>query len=311
MTDTAPLRISANGFYDMKPEVYHADPCARPSLSSGIISTIVTDTLADAKWKHPRLNPVLEEEDNTRFDLGSVAHELLLGRGSGIVIIEADDWRKKDTQEQRDEALKAGKQPCLSKVYEQASEMVAAARAVLGQDEENADAFTNGVAEQVAIAALPTMHGDLMCRAMIDWRMIERPTIYDYKTFAPGADPDGFVKYLFREGRDVQDPFYSMVTAAVLGIDWRAVEFRYVVQSPKPPYVLSVIELDEQARAFAHERTQWAMDQWALAGRAGVWWGYRPRTHYVAPPSYEMMNWAAKRAADELADGLDMRAAQN
>lgn len=308
MTDSTDLRISEPGFYDMKPEQYHADPCARPSLSSGIVSTIISDTLADARWKHPRLNPLLEEEDSTNYDLGSVAHELLLGRGAGIVVIEADDWRKKDTQQQRDDALAANKQPCLLKVYEQATAMVSAARAQLAEDEDNADAFTAGFAEQVAIASLPTVHGDLMCRVMMDWRMAARPAIYDYKTFAPGADPDRFVKYLFREGRDVQDPFYSMVLGAVLGLDWRAVEFRYVVQSPKPPYVLSVIELDEQARAFAHERATWAMEQWALAGRAGKWWGYRPRTHYVAPPSYEMMNWAAKRAADDFAAALDERA---
>ncbi|MBA2684741.1 MAG: hypothetical protein H0U66_09645 [Gemmatimonadaceae bacterium] len=293
----------------MTPDVYHADPCKRPSLSSSIISTIITDTVADAAFKHPRLNPELEPDDKTQYDLGSVAHELLLGRGAGIVVIDAEDWRKADTKAQREEAIRAGKQPCLVAVHEQATAMVAAARKQLQDDPENRDAFTNGVAEQVAIAKLPTSQGPLYCRTMIDWRMNDAPRIYDYKTFAPGADPDGFVKYLFREGRDVQDPFYSMVFAELEGIDWQQVEFRYVVQCPKPPYILAVIELDEQARAFAKERVDWAMERWAADGKAGRWSGYLPRTHYVGAPPYEMTSWAAKRLADEHAAALDERAA--
>ncbi|TKD50552.1 PD-(D/E)XK nuclease-like domain-containing protein [Sphingomonas baiyangensis] len=304
-----PTRIEAPGFYDLPAAEYHADPCKRPSVSSGIISTIVDRTLADAKWKHPRLNPELEEEDRTQFDLGSVAHELLLGRGSGIVVIDADDWRTKAAKEGREAAIAAGRQPCLTKVYEQAEAMAAAARQQLADDADNADAFTNGVPEQVAIWMEETSAGAIYCRSMMDWRMNARPAIYDYKTFAPGPDPDGFVKYLFREARDVQDPFYSRGLAKLIECDWRDVEFRYVVQDPKPPYTLAVIQLDEQAREFAHERTMWAIERWASAGRAGRFEGYRPRTHYVAPPSYEMVAWAAKRQADEFADALDQRAA--
>lgn len=302
-------RIETPGFYDLPADEYHADPCKRPSLSSGVLSTIIDRTLADARQKHPRLNPDLEPEDSTKYDLGSVAHELLLGRGSGIVVIDADDWRTKVAKEQRDEAIAAGKQPCLAKVYDNASAMTEAARAYLAEDPENRDAFTNGYPEQVAACQLPTSSGPIWCRAMMDWRMADAPRIYDYKTFAPGPDPDGFVKYLFREGRDVQDPFYSAILAEIEGIDWQQVEFRYVVQDPNPPYVLSVVQLDEQARAFSRARMDWGMERWAAAGRAGRWEGYRPRTHYVAAPAYEMTNWEAKRLADELADALDDRAA--
>ncbi|AYJ85755.1 hypothetical protein D3Y57_06950 [Sphingomonas paeninsulae] len=302
-------RIESPGFYEMRPERYHADPCKRPSLSSGIISTIITDTVADAAYKHPRLNPEIENDDKTAYDLGSVAHELLLGRGAGIVVIEADNWTKNDTKAQREAAIEANKQPCLRKVYDQAEAMVKAARIQLADDPENRDAFVEGVAEQVAIAQLPTAQGKLWCRSMLDWRMTDAPRIYDYKTFAPGPDPDGFVKYLFREGRDVQDPFYSMILAEIEGCAWNDVEFRYVVQNPKPPYVLAVIELDEQARQFAKQRVEWAMERWAKDGRAGKWSSYRPRTHYVAAPAYAFTAWDAKMLADELADSLDERAA--
>lgn len=308
--DAPSSRIAAPGFYDLAPEAYHADPCERPSVSSGIISTIVTDTLAAARWKHPRLNPDLEPDDNTNYDLGSVAHELVLGKGSGIVVIDADDWRKKDTQEQRDAALEAGRQPCLAKVYEQACAMRDAAREQLAHDPENRDFFeAPGVSEQVAIWGHETDAGNIFCRAMMDRRLLERPAIYDYKTFKPGADPDGFVKYLFREGRAVQDPFYSMGLCKLLGTNWFRAEFRYVVQSPDAPYVLSVIQLDEQARDLAWQQTSWALEVWGKALRDGHFPGYRPRTHYVAPPPYEVTRWDDRMAADQHADALDARAA--
>lgn len=302
-------RIDAPGFYDLPADAYHADPCPRPSVSSGILSTILTDTLADARFKHPRLNPDLEPEDNTKYDLGSVAHELLLGRGSGIVVIDAADWKKKDSQAQRDAALLEGKQPCLVGVYEQATAMVAAAREQLADDPENFDAFTNGVPEQVAACQLPTDVGALWCRCMMDWRMHDRPAIYDYKTFKPGADPDGFVTYLFREGRDVQDPFYSNILATLLERDWQDITFRYVVQSPDAPYVLSVVELDAAARQLANERMTWALERWGRAGRLGRWEGYRPRTHYASPPPFVFTRWEERMMADQHADALDARAA--
>lgn len=305
------------GFHSISEEAYHADPAITPSLSSGVLSKIVLGTLADAREAHPRLNPAYESADSTKFDLGSVAHTLLLGKGQDIAVIDAEDWRTKAAKEARDEAIKQNKQPCLLSTYETAECMVATARDQLSADPANRDAFNPrmGVPEQVAIAALDTLSGPILCRAMVDWQQNVVPTgnehaliVYDYKTFAPGADPENFVRYLFREARDVQDPFYRMILAKLLMLDpQRDIAFRFVVQSPKPPYLLSVIELDMQAAEFAFERAAWGMQQWAAANRDNAWPGYLPRTHYVSPPNYELHRWAEKMNAGELAGALDAR----
>ena len=142
------------GFHQISEEAYHADPASSPSLSSGVLSKVVGSTLAEARWAHPRLNPLYESEDSTKFDLGSVAHTLLLGKGQEIAVIDAGDWRGGDAKKARATAIGQGKQPCLIGVFEEAEGMAARAREQLADDPDNRDAFTDacGVAEQVAIA---------------------------------------------------------------------------------------------------------------------------------------------------------------
>lgn len=306
------MKITTDGFYDIPEPEYHADPCATPSLSSGVVSTIVSDTMAEARWKHPRLNPLLEEKDETKFDLGNIAHSLLLTPSRNIMPIDAADWRNKAAKEARDEAIELGSLPCLLHVYEQAEAMVSAARLQLDADPDNADAFVagKGVAEQTVIATLPSPFGPVVCRTRNDWRDLTRPIITDYKTKRDGADPEAFARYLFNEARDVQDPFYSLVLAAVLGIDPREVEFRFVVQSASPPYVLSVVQLDDQAREFAFERVRYAIGKWAQARAENRWPGFRPRTHFVAAPPYALTRWSEKIMAEDMADQLDQRTAE-
>ena len=311
-------KISQPGIYDMPEAEYHADPCITPSLSSGIASKIIDTTLAEAKFNHPRLNPLLEMDDpsETGYDLGSVLHKLVLGVGPEVEVIDAPTWQTKAAKEARVAAFAAHKQPILIHNYEKAEVMVARLFEQLPNDPDNADAFNpaTGKGEQTAIAVLPSPSGDVMCRARCDW--LARPTpdsaiIYDYKSWQMGCDPEDFIKYLFREGRDIQDPFYTLVTAAALGIDPQKIEFRFVVQSAKEPHLISVVQMDDQARGFAFERTRYAIEKWGHAMQSGQWPGYRPRTHFVAAPPYEFTKWAEKLAAEEFADQLDERASEN
>jgi hypothetical protein len=302
------VEITGPGFYDLPAEEYHADPAPRPSLNAGVITRILTDTLADAKQAHPRLKDASlepdEEEDDKKFDLGSVAHELLLGKGSGIEVLDFADYRSKAAQEARKAAIANGLQPCLRKLYVKAEAMVAAARQQLADDPENSDAFTNGTGEVVCLAQHQTQHGKMWGRCMLDWRMNDGVRIYDYKTFKPGADPEGFVKYLAREARDIQDPWYSRNVAAVLGCDWTDIVFRFVVQSPDPPYMLSVVELPADDREWSSERVDWALRKWADAARSGRFRGWVPRTNYVGIPTWAKVDWENRVHSDRLAEEM-------
>lgn len=314
-----PGPVQGPGYYDFTDAEYHADPAPRASGSSSVLAELLTGPALLAKESHPKLRTPPEkietadgeedapEEDNKKFDLGSVAHELLLGKGAGIHVIDAKDWRKKAVREERAEAIANGNQPCLIAMFEKAQVMVAAARVQLGDDPDNCDAFTNGRGEVSLFWKEPTKPGKMWMRARLDWQMDDRRRVYDYKTFARGADPEKFNRWMVGAGKDIQDPFYSRGVAAIEGCDWEDITFRFVVQDTEFPYLLSVIELADErdleksqgGRRWSYERSQWAIDKWAACAATQIYRGFIPRTHQVSAPAWAQSEWERRRRLDE------------
>ena len=112
--------IDAPGIYDLTAAEYHADPCVAPSLSSGVAWELLTRSPLHAWAKHPRLNPDFEPDHSAKFDLGTAAHTLILGKGDQIHVIDAPDYRTKEAQGQRATAILDGKTPLLTWQYERA-----------------------------------------------------------------------------------------------------------------------------------------------------------------------------------------------
>lgn len=112
-----PLRLGV-GVHDISLADYLADPCEQPSLRSSDINTILRRRPAHMKAWHPRLSdePQLAIKKATkRMDLGSVVHELVLGRGSGFCVIDPTSFptkkgaasKSKNTEGYREAALQA------------------------------------------------------------------------------------------------------------------------------------------------------------------------------------------------------------
>ena len=120
--------ITEPGFFpDMPADEYHSDPCPKPSLNQSLAKVLLDRSPLHAWYQHPRLNPNYERNGETKFDLGTCAHAMLIGRGKEIVPIPFDDWRSKAAKEAREDAALSGKQAVLQSQYERAAEMVAAA----------------------------------------------------------------------------------------------------------------------------------------------------------------------------------------
>jgi hypothetical protein len=78
------------GIYtDMTAADYHADPCPNPSLTQSVAKVLLQRSPLHAWHAHPRLNPDYQHDDATKFDIGNIAHKMLLGRGKEIVVLEA------------------------------------------------------------------------------------------------------------------------------------------------------------------------------------------------------------------------------
>ena len=101
------------GFHSITPDNYHADQHSDKgaSLNSGTIKTMLTKSPRHAWESHPRLNPNYVRSDERKFDLGKIAHDLLLRDGAFLEVVEADSYRTKVAKEARAAALDAGRIP--------------------------------------------------------------------------------------------------------------------------------------------------------------------------------------------------------
>src|SRR5258708_36421550 len=99
---------------------YHSDPCVRPSLSSSIAHTLVTQSPRHAWLEHPRLGGSKDSiaKRTKTMDEGQILHKLLLGAGAKFEMVVADDWRTNASKESRAAIEAGGKIAVLAKNFE-------------------------------------------------------------------------------------------------------------------------------------------------------------------------------------------------
>jgi hypothetical protein len=272
MTD--PLVISAPGIYDQIPAVvYHADPTPTPSLSSSIAKRLCLDSPRHAWYEHPRLSPQPVREERESFDIGTVAHALLLEQQTGVIVVDAPDWRTKAAREARDAAPATRRVALLARHWAAVQAMVGTAREQLdAQRDGGAAMFTDGRPEQTLI----WQEEDIWCRARLDW--LRPGGIDDYKTTDGSANPERWTRSLFFAGYDLQAAFYLRGLKAITGED---VTFRFAVQEIYPPYALSVIGLGPDALMLAEKKILYALEVWRRSLAENSWPGYPTRTCYA------------------------------
>jgi len=256
--------ITEPGLYDMSNAEYHADPVPGGSLSSSGAKKLIAKTPAHFKWDldHP-------QEHKDVFDFGTAAHSVILeGDESGLEVIDAPDWRKKDAQDAKEKAYAAGKTPLLTKELGKVRDMAAAIR----NHPEAMFLLSDGVPEKSGFAQHDT---GVWLRARFDWLPNKRGRgviIPDFKT-AESADPRKFRKSAADYGYHQQDPFYRDV-AKLLGLaDDPA--FVFVVQEKTAPYLVNVIELNEEAVNMGRALNEHAIRTYMTCKTTGVWPGYQ------------------------------------
>ncbi len=121
--------------FDFPGADYFADPTPTPSLTQSIAKILLERAPAHARLAHPRLNPDWQPDEPTKYDIGNIAHTLLLGRGKDLVVIEGDDWvkDKKAKGKARAAAQADGKLGVLSRDLAIGAAMAAAAREQLAE----------------------------------------------------------------------------------------------------------------------------------------------------------------------------------
>lgn len=268
------------GIHDIPSEVYESDPCEKPSLSSSIAKILLNESPLHAWAAHPQLNPNFEREDKEIFDLGTVAHALMLQGLSIAVVLEFDDWKKKEARIARDILRADGKIPILSKHWGRVQNMVTSGHKQLEAHREAKNAFTGGKPEQTLVWA--DDHG-VVCRARLDWLHDSRLIIDDYKSTGMSVNPENLDRMMVSAGWDVQAAFYRRGIYKLFG---KEAEFRFICQEAQDPHALSVVGVGPDFQWIGEKKVQKAIDLWAECTRTNKWPGYSDRITYPTLPPW-------------------------
>ncbi len=270
MTDVATIPdttlVNAAGLFNIAASEYHADPCEQPSLSSSIARILINQSPAHALIAHPRLNHDYESSDEAKFDLGTVAHGVLLEGDGSVEIIDAADWRTNAAKDAAVVARAKGRTPLLAKDWARVEAMTTSARKQLEYVDADPPLFTDGRPEQTLV----WQEDGVTCRCLIDWLRDDRATVDDYKTTAASAEPGAWTRTMLNIGADVQVAFYLRGLEA-LGF---YPEWRYVVQENYAPYALSVVTIGPAMLARAAEKVDAAIEKWRECITSGNWPAY-------------------------------------
>lgn len=266
------------GFHKITAATYHMDPAASPSLSSSIAQILLRESPRKAWFSHPRLNPNYRESHESKFDLGTCAHAVLLEQdSSNIVVVDADDWRTKAAKEQRDLARTAGKTPLLARHYDDVRNMVDAALAYI-EGSDIAEAWHDAESEVTGV----WHEKGVWLRCRFDRLAKDRSSIIDYKS-TTDASPEGFSRQIQRMNYHLQEAFYRRCIRALVGTDPRCV---FLAQEVTPPHDPSLAACSNAMREIADAEVERAIGMWRQCLASGEWPGYPKRICYAEPTSF-------------------------
>lgn len=271
---------SAQIFYDMDEATYRADPCEKPSLTQTHAKLILDRSPAHVFVAHPRLNPEFVADDDTKFDLGSVAHRILIGRGKEIEALPFDNWQTKAAKEARAEAKARGVLAVLESQYSRAEDMAGTALEQL-EDSDWPGAFIAGHGEVV----ITWREGDVHFRTMIDW-MESEVSIYDYKSTSFSCSPYDIAERPSMMGWDIQAAFYDRGLDALDMAFAGKRNFVYIAQEDEPPYALSIVKISEGDLTMGRKKLAMAAELWDNCMRLGRWPAYPLQTITSRPKAW-------------------------
>jgi hypothetical protein len=233
---------------------------------------LATRTPAHYQWDktHPKYSDA--------FTLGTAAHSLILEDDTtGIVTVEADNWLTKAAKEAKAAALAEGKQPLLNKEWVQVQAM---RDAVMAHPKARA-MFRNHRAEE---SVFWQEFDGVMLKCRPDaWKP---GLLVDLKTTVD-ADPRQFGSTAYKFGYHQSAAHYIDGVKTVTGEE---LPFHFVLVEKTAPYLVSVVELDEEAITAGRALNDRAKRIYAECTASGNWPGY-PATDPVSLPmwaQYEM-----------------------
>lgn len=272
--DHPPLTTGVH--HDVPDDRYHADP----RLSSSEARNLLPPS-CPAKYRWTKDHG---QAPRRTFDIGHAAHQMVLGAGPGLEVVDADNWRTKAAQQQAAEARAAGLVPLLAHEHAQVTAMAAALRA---------HPIAGNYLRPGAGAAEVTLAWDcpatgVPCRARLDLlpppAAAGRLVIPDYKTCAE-ASPQALSRAVASYGYHVQAAWY-LDGCRALGLGDDSAAFVFIAQEKTPPYLVSIFQPDAIAMRVGAEQALQARHVWSWCTGQGRWPSYSDEVLQLALPRW-------------------------
>jgi len=221
------------------------------------------------------------------MDLGSAVHGILLEQDeSRIVVIEAENYLKKDAQAARDLARLQRKTPLLTEDFAMAKMITEAVHRQLKGSELDG-IFDDGQPELTGIWE----DGGALCRIRADWAPRHEQLIVDLKTTGTSSEPNKFVRRISDGGYDIQGTFYPRGWKKLTGEDRK---FVYLIVENEPPFALTMATLQPEWVEMAAQVTQIAIETWTRCLETDIWPGYPDRVCHLEIPPWRRMQLEAR-----------------
>lgn len=266
--------------YGVPASVYHADPTETPSLSSGVLRTLLAKSPAHAAMEHSRIGGV-KREPTASMDTGSLVHALLSGNQDEIAVSAFDDFRTKAAQTWRDDMRAAGKVPVIASAYDEAVIVADHVRRRVAEGIDNSPFAPHAKTEVTAI----WQEGDAFCRARYDVWLEDDFTIdiYDWKSTKDISDR-GIEKAIAGFRYDIQQAFYERGPEKLR--PKKRVSFIFVFFEVTAPYTVRRVVLSAEYIQQARKEVAQGIDKWRECAALGAYPVTPPDTLTVEIPHW-------------------------
>ncbi len=255
--------LDAGIYFDIAAAEYFADPMPGPSLTQSLAKVILDKSPRHAWLKSPQLNPDWTPGESDGYDsdraIGNAAHAYMLGRGKHVEVMKFSNFRTKDAQEIRDEALDAGRVPILPHHNERANAMVDAALVQL--EERNLLRIFNPTGGN-SEAVIACEYGGVWLRSMVDWISSDLCTIADYKTGGMNCAPHAIDAKMKSGGVEIQAACHELILDTIDPSNAGRRRHIFVFQENDAPYALNAFPLSEEWMTFGRKQFAMAFDIW-------------------------------------------------
>lgn len=276
-TAVSPL-WQGHGIYtadELTAEQYHLDIVPDRSLSSSGARKLMAPS-CPAKFRYEQDHP---QPPKKIFDIGHAAHSFVLGAGPELVVVKRPRWDTNEVKAEIQDIRARGAVPLKQAEFDQVKAMAE----VLHAHPEAGPLLDPeaGVAEESLYWIDPGT--SITRRARLDYRRHDGRAA-DYKTCTK-ADLESLSKAIAEHGYQQQDDWYTDALEAC-DLAPKDTEFSFVFQEKDAPYVVTVVQLDREAKRIGRLLNQTALHLYAKCVDDGHWPGHSEITELISLPPY-------------------------